>query len=467
MTAVRRLSSPRDVRRVLLVGILGVAACVDNSPTAPVRSAVLARDAARDNVDPLLVQEVRALVLQRGIVPLPQAPIVRPALARLGQALAFDKILSGNRNISCMTCHLPSFETGDGRSLPIGDGGEGLGPARLVANGAAIIPRNAPALFNLHAMPFMFWDGRVAVDASGTFHTPAGAQLGPDMTRALEFGAVSAQPLFPPLSPAEMRGFSGSKLSELPATDDRRIWRALMERLRHIPRYREMFERAYPDHRFDDMNFAYATNAIAGFMIKNLTFNNTPWDRFLAGDDKAMSQDQLLGAKNFLSLKCSICHNGSTFSDNQFHDVALAQFGPGEAVLPNVHDDFGRFNVTSDPGDMYRFRTSPLRNVELTGPYGHAGQFKKLRDFIAHYSQSDVALETYDPSQIDPILFGTLIDNTAAVLAHRDTLLKGVVIPDSTIDRLTTFMGALTDPRARDLRSLVPERVPSGLPIDH
>jgi cytochrome c peroxidase len=73
---------------------------------------------------------------------------------------------------------------------------------------------------------------------------------------------------------------------------------------------------------------------------------------------------------------------------------------------------------------------------------------------------------TYDPSQIDPNLLGSLIDNTAAVLANRDTLLKGVVIPDSTIDRLTTFMGALTDPRARDLRHLVPERVPSGLPID-
>ena len=287
------------------------------------------------------------------------------------------------------------------------------------------------------------------------------------MTRVFEFGAASAQPLFPVLSPAEMRGSSGSRLSQLPATDDQRIWRALMDRLRHIPRYREMFEAAYPSTRFEHMNLAYASNAIAGFMVSRLTFDQSPWDRFLAGNDRAMTQAQLLGAKNFLTLKCSVCHNGSTFSDNQFHDVALAQFGPGEGVLPNVHNDFGRFNVTGEAGDMYRFRTSPLRNVELTAPYGHAGQFKKLRDFIAHYSQSDVKLETYDPSQIDPILFGTLIDNTAAVLANRDTLLKGVVIPDSTIDRLTTFMGALTDPRARDLRSIAPDHVPSGLPIDH
>jgi cytochrome c peroxidase len=281
-----------------------------------------------------------------------------------------------------------------------------------------------------------------------------------------EFGALSAQPLFPVVNTQEMRGSSGNHLAALPDTDFQRIWSAAMERLGRIPRYREMFEAAYPGTRFDDMTFAYATNAIAGFIIANFTFDRSPWDRFLGGDDDALTTDQLLGAQDFLTLKCSICHNGSTFSDNQFHDVALAQFGPGEGVLPNGHDDFGRFNVTGNSGDTYRFRTSPLRNVELTGPYGHAGQFKKLRDFIAHYSQSDVKLMTYDPSQIDPNLLGSLIDNTAAVLANRDTLLKGVVIPDSTIDRLTTFMGALTDPRARDLRHLVPERVPSGLPID-
>jgi hypothetical protein len=72
----------------------------------------------------------------------------------------------------------------------------------------------------------------------------------------------------------------------------------------------------------------------------------------------------------------------------------------------------------------------------------------------------------YDPSQIDLILFGTLLNNVDAVLAARDTLLQGVVIPDSVVDRLTTYMSALTDPRARDLRPVAPARVPSGLPVD-
>jgi len=459
-------------RRIIQVATVAVAAatiqgCGGDSPTAPSSAIAASRAGASLSTRHALVEQVRALAAQRGIVPLPPAPYVRPALARLGHDLAFDKVISGNRDIACMTCHLPEYATGDGRSLPIGAGGRGFGPARTLARGAAIIPRNAPPLFNLYAMPALFLDGRVARDADGSYHTPAGAQLTPAMTRVLEFGAASAQGLFPPLSRAEMRGPVGDNdLTRLPDTADQAIWAAIMRRLGRIPRYRELFERAYPGTPFNRLNFAHATNAIAGFLVSNMTFDRTPWDRFLAGDDNALSTDQLRGAASFLSLKCSICHTGSTFSDNKFHDVALAQFGPGEGVLPNVHDDFGRYNVTGKPSDLYAFRTSPLRNIELTGPYGHAGEFKKLRDFIAHYSNSDVALRTYNPRQIDPLLFGTLIDNTDAVLAARDTLLNGVVIPDSTIDRLTTYMTALTDPRARDLRRLVPDRVPSGLPFD-
>lgn len=441
---------------------IGLIACSDAATTAP-RSHF---DAQRQSVDrQALVQKVRTLAAGRGIVPLPPKPYVRPALERLGRLLAFDKILSGNRDISCMTCHLPQLATGDGRSLSLGTGAVGLGPARRLVAGN-IIPRNAPPLFNLHAMPALFLDGRVAVDSSGQFSTPAGAQLTAEMTRVFEYGALSAQPLFPVLNRLEMRGATGNHLAAIPDSDMQGIWKAAMHRLGRIPRYRTLFEEAYPGTRFDDMTFAYATNAIAGFIIADFTFDRSPWDRFLAGDDDALTTDQLLGAQNFLTLKCSICHNGATFSDQKFHDVALAQFGPGEGVAPNPLDDFGRFNVTGNPSDKYRFRTSPLRNVELTGPYGHAGQFKELRSFVAHYSNSDSALMAYNPSQIDPILYGTLLNNVDAVMAQRDTLLNGVVIPDSTIDRLTTYMNALTDPRARDLRHVTPERVPSGLPVD-
>ena len=410
-------------------------------------------------------QLVRQLAAAREIVPLPPTPLVRPALSRLGQALAFDKILSGTRDISCMTCHLPAFGTGDDRSLSIGQGGVGLGPTRSHPGGV-FIPRNAPALFNMSAMRHLFWDGRVEVDGGGAFHTPAGGQLTPEMRRVFEFGAISALPMFPVTNRDEMRGYTGNELAEIPDTALDAVWAGIMKRLGTIPEYRGLFQAAYPGTKFSDMTFAHASNAIAGFIVDRLTFNDTPWDRFLAGRDDALTSGQLEGAKTFLTLKCSICHNGSTFSDEQFHDVAVAQIGPGVGDGTSRRDDFGRMRVTGAVGDRYRFRTSPLRNVELTGPYGHDGSITSLRAFVDHYSESDKKLVAYDPSQLEPSLRGTALDNAAAILAQRDTLLDGVVLTAEIADKLMQYMSALTDDRARNLSRVVPVRVPSGLRID-
>ncbi|HEV2180059.1 MAG TPA: cytochrome c peroxidase [Gemmatimonadaceae bacterium] len=417
---------------------------------------------AGDTITPRLV---RQLATSRGVVAYPRPPFVRPELVRLGRELAFDKILSGNHDVSCMTCHLPRYETGDARSLSIGSGGTGLGPDRTQPDGINI-PRNAPPLFNLGAMRHLFWDGRVEVDAQGHVSTPAGAQLTKQMTNVFEFGALSAQPMFPPTSAAEMRGTSGNELSGFTDNDVTQIWAGLMHRLGTIPRYRRMFEQAYPGRHFDDMNFAYASNAIAGFIVSELTFRNSPWDRFLDGDDRALTQQQLDGAAEFLTLKCSLCHNGATFSDDQFHNVAVAQIGPGKGNGASGLDDFGRMNVTGDPADQYRFRTSPLRNVELTGPYGHDGSIISLRDFIDHYSNSDEKLMDYNPAQLIAPLRNTVLDNKSAVIAERDPIILGVVLTPEIEDKLMDYMSALTDPAARNLSRLTPRKVPSGLPID-
>ncbi|MGH7710463.1 MAG: cytochrome-c peroxidase, partial [Gemmatimonadaceae bacterium] len=336
------------------------------------------------------------------------------------QALVFDKILSGNRDISCMTCHLPAFATGDARHLSIGQGATGLGPRRVHPKGV-FIARNAPPLFNLAVLPNLFWDGRVSVDAGGSFHTPAGAQLTPDMTRVFEFGAISALGLFPVTSRAEMRGDTGNELAEIPDHNFRGIWSALMRRLGRILEYRVLFERAYPGTNFADLTFAHASNAVAGFFVAKLTFNNTPWDRFLRGDDSALSDEQLPGAKTFLSIRCSLCHNGAAFTDNRFHNVAIAQFGPGAGDGLGGRDDFGRMRVTGLATDRYAFRTTPLRNVTLTGPYGHDGAFTSLRGFIEHYSESHIKLRTFDPATLEPLLRGTLLPTADAILATRDS----------------------------------------------
>ena len=443
----------------LLLGV-GATGCGGDAATAPAVSAAHSTPSHTDSLATL----VRQLTAGRGITALPAPPSVRPQLVQLGQALAFDKIMSGNRDVACMSCHLPAFSTGDGRSLSVGAGGSGLGPARIVPAGG-FIPRNAPSLFNMSALETAFWDGRVAEDAGGDFHTPAGVQLTPAMTRVFEFGSLSAQPLFPITSHAEMRG-TGNDLAAIADDDDTAIWAAIMARLGAIPEYRRMFEAAYPGTRFDDMNLAYASNAIAGFIVARLSFANTPWDRFLAGNDHALTQQQLEGAKDFMSAKCSVCHNGAGFTDNRFHDVAVAQIGPGEGDGISGHDDFGRMRVTGIPADKYTFRTSPLRNVELTGPWGHDGAYTDLRGFVDHYSESDVKLDTYDPNQLEPALRGTLLPDAADILANRDPLLAGVVFTPQQVDDVTEFLRALTDPAARNLSQLTPGHVPSGLPVD-
>ncbi|HET6778976.1 MAG TPA: cytochrome c peroxidase [Gemmatimonadales bacterium] len=413
-----------------------------------------------------LAAEVRQLTAGRGIGPLERAPFVRPALANLGQALAFDKILSGNRDISCMTCHLPSLGTGDFRSLSIGQGATGLGATRVHPQNL-FIPRNAPPLFNLHANKPLFWDGRIFQDDAGVFHTPAGAAITPAMQRVFEFGTISILPMFPVLSREEMRAFgNANELSQISDNEQEQIWQAIMARLGAIPEYRQMFEKAYPAQRFNNMTFAHASNAIAGFFLSKLTFDNSPWDRFLAGNDEAMTPVQLRGAKNFMSARCSVCHNGGALTDNQFHNVAVAQFGPGQGDGSGFNDDFGRARVTGNAADRYKFRTPPLRNVELTAPYGHNGAFFSLREFVDHYSESHLKLAAFNDNGLEPLLKGTIVGNFTDILATRDILLDGVIFPPVVVDEVTEFMKALTDPRARTLIGVIPMRVPSGLTID-
>jgi cytochrome c peroxidase len=448
-------------RALCFLSLALLPACAGDAPSAPEAARVSSSASSIED----LAAEVRTLAAGRGIGPLARPAPVRPELVRLGQALAFDKELSGNRDISCMTCHLPAFGTGDGRSLSIGQGATGIGPGRVHPNGL-FIPRNAPALFNLQALQPLFWDGRVVVDAGGHFLTPARQRVNPRITGSFEFGSLSALPLFPVLSREEMRAEGGNELARVSDKQTQQIWRLLMARLGRIREYRRMFEAAYPGTVFEKMTFGHASNAIGGFLIDRLAFNDSPWDRFLAGDDFAMTEVQLRGAKDFLSARCSICHNGPALTDNGFHNVAVAQFGPGKGDGASLRDDFGRMRETGNPAERYAFRTPPLRNVELTGPYGHDGAFFSLRDFVAHYSESHLKLRAFTGNELEPALRGTLLANVEEILATRDPLLEGVVFPDEVIDEVTEFMKALTDPAARDLSGVVPARVPSGLPID-
>jgi len=334
--------------------------------------------ACTDSAEPeSLVAQVRMLAHDRNLTAIEGVPPVRPALVTLGQALAFDRILGGNRDIACMTCHLPGMGTGDGRAIPVGQGGTGLGPDRTHPAGARTL-RHSPPLFNLHLTRKFLWDGRVEVLNTGAIRTPAGDQLTREMEEVFEFGVFSAQPLFPVISREEMRGSSGNELADVTDGNFTDVWSRLMDRLGAIPEYRELFEKAYPETEFDDMTFAHASNAMAGFLASAFTFTRSPWDRFLAGDDSQLTTEALRGARDFMTVGCTDCHQTPQFDGspgNEFHNDALAQFGPGVGDGVSGLDDFGRERVTKDPADRRRFVTRPLRNIELTAPYGHVGQF--------------------------------------------------------------------------------------------
>ena len=411
-----------------------------------------------------LVRAVRELVADLGFEPHPNPPPVRNDLVTLGQALAFDKILSGNRNIGCMTCHLPEMATGDGMTLSVGEGGTGLGTSRSHPDDI-LIPRNSPATINLLGGSRVFWDGRVQKMPDGSIDTPAKDQLTSEMSEVFEFGAISAQGMFPVQSRDEMRGQPGSnELGDLDDDDFQGLWALLMDRLGDIPEYVDLFERAYPGTYFDSMSFAHASNAIAGFYVAMFTFNDTPWDRFLRGDDEALGESALAGARDFMTVGCTNCHKKSSFAGD-FHNAALPQFGPGKT---DGREDFGREAVTGLASDRRRFKTRPLRNVELTAPYGHLGQFSTLMTFVGHYNDAAEQLRSYDITRHVPdrLLWPTLLNNFDEILANQDTLLLSLRFNEETQANLVEFLRSLTDEAARDLSHTIPDRVPSGLSID-
>ncbi len=413
----------------------------------------------------LLAKFVRFRAELQGFEPMPDAPEIREELVELGRALAFDKELSGNRDMSCMTCHPAAVGTDDDLTLSIGVGGMGDGASRSHPD-SIFIPRNAPPLFNLHNLDTMFWDGRVNLHGE-VFDTPAREHLTQEMINTFEFGAPAALAMFPVTSRAEMRGFIGeNELSLIQDSDFTAIWEALMSRLGQIPEYVEMFEAAYPGTAFEDMTFAHAANAIAGFEISSFEANDTPWDELLRGDDTAMSVSALLGANHFLGEgECSSCHSGSSLTDEQFHVIGLPQLGPGKNNGATVTDDWGRYNETDDPSDFYRFRTAPLRNVELTGPYGHAGQFAELEDIVRHYLDPATSLNSWDPTQIHPELQPTVLPTQDAVLRHLSPIFDEITFKEHRVDEMMDFLAALTDPSSQDLSHVAPSSVPSGLPV--
>lgn len=311
----------------------------------------------------------------------------------LGARLFFEKKLSGNMNISCGSCHTAINHSGDGLPLSLGQGFQGHDDDRR-QQGSPILARHVPHLINLglQDQTQMFWDGRVSFDKGAHhFHTPLSILNGADpvareIVRTMKH-AVSAQALFPLITPAEMLGGpSDNEIARL--VDPELMWQALVDRLLYgsqASAYQSAFMEAFPEIRhISEIHIGHVAEAIGAFERHGFIANNTPWDQYLKGNRAALTTAQKRGAVVFMERgRCVNCHNGAHLSNFEYRNIATPPIGPGNNVDAQ---DFGRFDVTGLESDRYKFRVPSLRNVALTAPYMHNGAFTTLGEVVDHYN---------------------------------------------------------------------------------
>ncbi len=406
---------------------------------------------------------------------------IDPAQAKIGQLLFYDKVLSGNRNISCGTCHHHDLAGTDGLSLGIGEGGTGLGLKRLPGEGehriVKRIPRNSPALWNLghRSIRTLFHDGRLAVsDIYGNgFDSPAEEWLPQGLDHIL-----AAQALFPMTSLAEMAG-TPEENEIAGAVNDRvdAVWPIVAQRIRATPGYPELFVEAF-DHINDpaEITIVEIGNALGAFIASEWQSFDSPYDRYLAGETDALTDDQMRGMALFFGdANCASCHSGPLLSDQSFHALGLPAFGPGRTrKFDPLPRDLGRMGKSDDLADAYRFRTPALRNVALTAPYGHNGAYATLEGIVRHHLNVEDALSvwTRDDARLPEVPwlakadFAIQEDRLEMARQARSVDITPIDLTDSDVGALVAFLNALTGETAETRPLGRPDTVPSGLPVD-
>lgn len=261
--------------------------------------------------------------LPGGLAALPAPPEdpenpVTPAKIELGKQLFEDTRLSGDESLSCASCH--PKEMGYAEGVPFSEGAAGQP-----------MPRHTPTLLNAAYYRYINWDGKFA----------STAQLVP---------AIMANP----------RNMNMQDEAVLTA------------RLESVAEYRTLFREAFggPPTK---QRVAQALDVY----VRTLTTPNSPFDRYAAGDRRALTPAQKRGLMLFTGkADCTMCHRGPNFADDQFHALGIRG------------DDTGRFKVTGAEADRYAFKTPTLRNVTETAPYMHDGSLATLRDVIDFYDNA-------------------------------------------------------------------------------
>ncbi len=318
-----------------------------------------------------------------------------PEKVALGRLLYFDPILSGDNTQSCATCHHPDLGFTDGRNISMGVGGKGIGTART---GGKELTRNSPSIWNAAWYHRLFWDGR-ANDLEDQARNPITSE---------------------------------DEMNQKP--DD------LVKELRAIPEYVGMFEKAFDGSGASAVTFDNVTNAIAAFE-RTVISNNSPFDRYAAGETNALTAEQRRGLTLFRSLKtrCFECHGFPTFANPDFKVIGVPPMPGRQSTVV----DEGRGKI--EGGDPYKFafKVPTLRNVALTPPYMHNGRFQTLEEVVDFYSLGGGQ--------------GFGLD-----LPNLDDKIRRFAITQEEKKDLVAFLHSLTD---QSKKPEIPVKVPSGLPV--
>jgi len=428
-------------------------------------------------------------------------------LANLGRLLFFDVSGGLHNDNTCGGCHSPSAGLGDTQSIAIGV------QNNLIVGPHRIGPRNqrrTPSAVNTTFYPNLMWNGRFSAPSGNPFDNsmgflfppPEGATKFPPNDPVIKH-LLQAQAHIPPTELVEAAGFTGTAGTigprfdqfhdgsggVVPPPDDsgfrnEPIRQAVLERLNGSHEYRRLFGALFPTVAAGGpIDFTMFGRAIAEFEF-TMVFANAPIDRYARGDTNALSGNEKQGALIFFGKgKCVSCHavagaSNEMFSDFKMHNIGVPQiapfFGAGQGNVifdgPGENEDFGLEQVTGNPADRYKFRSSPLRNVGLQPAFFHNGAFTGIEDAIRHHLNVFDSARRYNPSRagVDLDLTHRLapVEN---VLATVDPLLASPIqLRQDEFAHLVSFVrDGLLDRRAaaKSLCSIIPASVPSSMPV--
>lgn len=279
---------------------------------------------------------------QTMLKPIPaSAPAIKgnpatPVKVELGKMLYFDPRLSASALISCNTCHNIGMGGADYQETSIG-------------HGWLRGPRNAPTVMNSVFNTAQFWDGR-AKDLMEQAKGPVQASV---------------------------------EMNNLPDM--------VVKTLKSMPEYVEMFKKAFPK-KSDPVTFDNMARAIEVFEATLLT-PDSPFDKYLKGDGKALNATEIEGLTLFMDKGCTTCHGGVNMGGQGYFPFGVFE-KPDLKVRPPA--DKGRFTVTKTKADEYVFKSPSLRNIALTPPYFHTGKVWDLKEAVAIMGSAQLGIKLSD-----------------------------------------------------------------------